>query len=330
MAILATERVLTHNYWKQASKIEVGDYLFTQKGHPTRVTLVQHYYSEQCYKLNLSGHLSVSGDIKMAFPTENSHYRKRSDLYKGTRKIKRRLKPISIAELQELPLMIGDGMYAYSIPTGHPLELPHQDHLVPPFVFGFWYDSRLGKKNVGLPSSHRDAVIEKLKDQGYNVKRYRCPIGHTPIDSIVPSIEGQLATRNPSYIPDNYLLGSKEQRLALLSGLMYAKNGRYYRLTDRFNVSTKIYHHARQVQGLAESLGIATVLSYRESTKQYRLSFRSKLKLVDHQVSPKLKVDIARRYIWGTEPIQSQMCVHIETDGEEKNFLVGEGFIACL
>ena len=45
MAILATEKVLTHNYWKPAYKIEVGDYLFDHNGKPTKVTLVQQYHT---------------------------------------------------------------------------------------------------------------------------------------------------------------------------------------------------------------------------------------------------------------------------------------------
>ena len=40
MAILATEKVLTLDYWKPARKIEVGDYVFDKDGKLVKVKLV--------------------------------------------------------------------------------------------------------------------------------------------------------------------------------------------------------------------------------------------------------------------------------------------------
>ena len=86
----------------------------------------------------------------------------------------------------------------------------------------------------------------------------------------------------------------------------------------------------RQVQGLVESLGIKTNLSYRQDANEYTLTFRSKILLMDHQVPTKIKVHQARRYIEFIKKIEPQMCVHIETQGADKSFLVEEGFISCL
>jgi hypothetical protein len=51
---------------------------------------------------------------------------------------------------------------------------------------------------------------------------------------------------------------------------------------------------------------------------------------MEHQESPKIKVHTARRQIVAIEKIPAQMCVHIETEGADNSFLVGEGFISCL
>jgi hypothetical protein len=53
MAILATEKVLTLDWWKPASKLEVGDYVFDKDGKIVQVKLIQQYYSENCKRVTL-------------------------------------------------------------------------------------------------------------------------------------------------------------------------------------------------------------------------------------------------------------------------------------
>ena len=83
MAILATEKVPTLDYWKPAHKLQVGDYVFDKDGKIVRVTLVQEYRARSCYEVTLDDHLSVSGDEHMGFMTENPKYRNRAITYKG-------------------------------------------------------------------------------------------------------------------------------------------------------------------------------------------------------------------------------------------------------
>ena len=59
MAILATSKVLTLDYWKLASQLEVGDYVFDRNGKPVQIKLIQQYRSEHCYKVHLDDHLSI-------------------------------------------------------------------------------------------------------------------------------------------------------------------------------------------------------------------------------------------------------------------------------
>ena len=85
----------------------------------------------------------------------------------------------------------------------------------------------------------------------------------------------------------------------------------------------------KQVQYLAESLGCRTKLDYREDFKEYTLFIKTKLKLIESQTPKPIKVRQAARLITDVYEIRSQGCVHIETDGPDGSFLVGEGFIAC-
>jgi len=330
MAILATEKVLTHNYWKPAYKVEIGDYLFDRNGQPTKVTLVQQYRSEECYRVTLSDGLTISGDKHLSFPTENVKYRIRTHTYKSVHKFRRPLRPISIQSLLNTPLKNKFNHLVYSIPSTKPVSLSHQDLPVPAFVFGYWFFNRNATNHIRAPKAYQDIIPQKLKDQGYQITQQRCHKTHRMVYSTNPKIETQLIGTSLSSIPDNYLLSSVEQRIDLLSGILYARRAQYNLKEDRFNITLKSYQLIRQIQGLVESLGIKTNLSYREDNNEYVFSFRSRLQLMDHQVSPKIKVHQTRRFIEHVKQIEPQMCVHIETEGADKSFLVGEGYISCL
>jgi hypothetical protein len=330
MAILATEKVLTHNYWKPASKIEVGDYLFDRLGKPTRVTLVREYYAQDCYRVTLSDGLTISGDKHLALPTENPKYRNRVFTYKGVHKFRRPLRPINMQTLVDTPLRGKNNVLLYSVPSTAPIELSHQDLPVHPFVFGFWFINKNPKDHIKIPKEHTEYVTQKLKDCGYAITHWRDKQIHIRVYSTEPTVKSQLIPNVPIRIPNNYLMAAPEQRIELLSGILYAKRSQYNKKSDTFRITGKVSHLMRQIQGLVESLGIKTHMSYREDFNEYTLTFKSRLKLMEHQESPKLKVHQARRYIEHVKQIEPQMCVHIETEGADKSFLVGEGFISCL
>lgn len=330
MAILATEKVLTHNYWKPASKIEVGDYVFDRFGQPAKVTLVQEYYAQDCYRVTLSDGLTISGDKHLALPTENTKYRNRLVTYKGVHKFRRPLRPLTMQDLVDAPLRGKNNSLLYSVPSTQPIALSHQDLPVHPFVFGFWFINKNPKNHIKIPKAHTEYVTQKLKDCGYLLTSWRDKKIHIRVYSTKPTVESQLIPNVPTRIPNNYLLAAPEQRIELLSGILYAKRSQYNKQSDTFRITGKVSQLMRQIQGLVESLGIKTNMAYREDFNEYTLTFRSRLKLMEHQESPKLKVHQARRYIEHVKQIEPQMCIHIETEGADKSFLVGEGFISCL
>ena len=141
MALTANEKILTHDYWKLASKLEVGDYVFDRTGKPVRIKLVQQYRSETCYKVVFggSGSLSITGDQNLGFAVENSLYRKRARAYKGVRKFEQQLRRYKVKELLDMDLRSKYTGFEYSVPTTTHIGLPSQDLPVPPFIFGFWF-----------------------------------------------------------------------------------------------------------------------------------------------------------------------------------------------
>lgn len=330
MAILATERVLTLDYWKPAAKVQVGDYVFDRKGKPVKVTLVQEYRAQNCYEVTFKDLLTVSGDTHLTFVTENVKYRKRIRSYKGVQQFRRPLREVSVPTLVDGPLKAPHGEWIYSIPTADPLQLPHQDLPVPPFVFGFWFFNRNHKKWLHVTKENYPEIAARLKDNGYIPKIVRDHVNRPTYFVLEPSIEQQLSPFIPTQIPNNYLMGSIEQRAELLSGVMNSHPVRYNPKKDLFMFSHRLKGMSTRIQHLAESLGSKTTLVLYKFRNTFRLTFKTHFKLVQNQEPKPVKVHHNRRQIIAVTPIAPQSCVHIATDGEDGTFLVGEGYIACL
>lgn len=330
MAITANTKILTLDYWKPASQLEVGDYVFDRKGKLVRVTLAQQYQGTQCYEVTFNDHLTVTGDSKLALPTENIKYRNRLHTYKGKLQFRRPLRPINAQTLFETPLIDKRNRKTVSVPTANPLSLPHRDLPVPPFLFGFWFFARRSTGNMAAARNCTDLVREKFRDHGYKTKLGTMLTTGEREFSCEPKISSQLIPNIPKVIPNNYLLASPEQRQELLSGIMCAKNRQYNKRDDRFRFSSVNYDTVRRVQLLAESLGARTTLTHDEGKGYYTLSFKIRVQIHPEQNSPPVKVHYGRRYVTKISTIPSQMCVYIETDGDDNTILAGEGFIPCL
>ena len=325
MAILATQKVLTLDYWKLANNIVPGDYLFDDHGKPVKVTLVQKYRATHCYEVTFNDYLTVAGDSHLRLPIEDKDRRNKIYRYKGKLKFRSALKPFTTEQLLEMPLKNHRNRSKYAVPTAQPLELPHQSLPVPPFLFGCWIFTRPKDGSITVPPQYEEFVHEKFRDHGYqvNVKGVKKRRFFT-----TPSIASHLMPFIPNKIPNNYLLASAEQRLELLKGIMHGKTRQYNKKRDQFRFSSQFPAHTAQVQYLAESLGCRASPSYDSQHKVYTVFFKTRLRLVSDQDSPPVRIHQARRYVTKVRPIQDQLCVHIETEGENNRFLVGEGFIS--
>lgn len=329
MAIIATEKVLTLDYWKPAAKLEVGDIVFNQLGNPVTITLVQQYRSDACYLVRFNDYLQVCGDLKLTFPTENKKYRNRIYSYKGRFKFKRPLKPVPVEDLKDRQLVGVPTFDKLSVPTAHPLKLPIQDLPIPPFVFGYWFFNQKANNKYTFTKNRQEDITTRFKDVGYNVTPGKMTTNRERYFKIFPSVESQLIGNIPNRIPNNYLLASDEQRIELLRGILASRSRQYTKKIDSFRITNANYAIIKQIQFLVESLGCRTKLVYTPQKNSYTCFFKSRLSLVPEQRTMPLKVHHGRRYFMEVEQIASQMCVYIETDGESNPILVGEGLIPC-
>jgi len=329
MAILANQKVLTLDYWKAARNLQPGDYVFDKDGKIVQIKLVQEYRAEQCYEVTFDDYLSVAGDQHLGFLVETKKCRTQEAAYKGIQKFRRKLRPRTIATLTETSLRDRRNRLSFSVPTTKPLDFPTQDLPVPPFLFGFWFFNRRKNKRMASPRGFAPEIYKQFQDAGYQVTEYqKVPNGEREF-VVFPTIESHLAGNMPIRIPNNYLLASKEQRIELLRGILYAKSRQYSKSKDRFRISATTQPIILQIQCLLESLGHRINVLHDPSKQSFTIFFKSRLQLIQDQVSPPIKVHHKRRFIKLIEPIAPQSCVHIETTGEDNTILVGEGFIAC-
>ena len=328
MAILATEKVLTLDYWKPAYKLQVGDYVFDRSGKLVKIKLIQEYRAQDCFEVEFDDALCVGGDANLGFLVETPKYRQRLCNYKSVHKFKRPLAHTKLKDLLDQPLLTKTNRKMLSVPTTQPLALPHQDLPVPPFVMGFWFFSKKANNLYAASAKNFDLVKEKLRDYGYKtINRCLYRTGKQAF-YITPSIDAHLAPNIPKQIPNNYLLASAEQRIELLSGVVMAKQGQYNEKRDTFQVTSRHLPTVSQIQVLAESLGCKTKIHFNKHLKNYTLSFKTKHVLVPYQRSKPVKVHHARRYVTKINSIPDQLCVYIETTGQDNTILVGEGFIS--
>jgi len=310
------------DYWKTAHNLKKGDVVFDQQGNPCTVTLVQEYRSPKCYAVQFNDKLEVCGDQHLSFLVETGYYREHLLRYKGVQKFRQKLLEVSVLDLLETDERL-------SLPTTQPIKLPHQTLPVPPFLFGFWFFNRRSDKTMAAPRGFSEYVHEQFKDCGYKVKEHsKLPTGEKKF-SVTPTIESHLVGYPTHKIPNNYLMGSEEQRIELLRGIIHAKSYQYSVAKNKFRFSSKHYAIILQMQGLLESLGHKITVQHDNILNNYSIFFKSKLPLVHNQKEPKTRVHLARRYIREVIPLPEQLCVHIETDSPNTGFLVGEGFIPC-
>lgn len=113
-------------------------------------------------------------------------------------------------------LVLPSGRRNHAVPVAGALELPDADLPLDPYVLGAWLGD--GTSTNGQITTPDSEVIEHIKAAGWQVHRISGPYAWR-----VEGLTAQLAAsgvRGKKHIPEVYLRGSFDQRLALLEGLM--------------------------------------------------------------------------------------------------------------
>jgi len=212
----------TPNGWTTMGNISEGDTVYDEKGNPTKVIFTTPVmYDHKCFEIEFEDGEKVIADAEHQWSVKKHGHNKNlqifttAEMFKHFKRHRKDKKGIE---------------YLYRVPMNDAVQGVHQELLIDPYVLGLWlgdgssHSSRfsVGKKDIPM--------YDILKNQGYSFRIRKDKSCYT-IDISSPKNEkkqwrcfrDELRYYNlfkNKHIPSIYLKASKEQRLALLQGLM--------------------------------------------------------------------------------------------------------------
>ena len=293
-AVMNGTTIPTPSGTKKIEDIKVGDYVFDRHGKPTKVIGVFPQGLKDAYEITFKDNrkLVVNNEHLWSVLTSRNM-----------------LKTIRTQEMIDKGLVISSNSksklgstYRYVVPNNGWVIFDKQEKLpIHPYVIGALLgDGYLGGRQVVLSSDDHyvankvakllplnctaekrngnnyswtfklEETRDNLRGGGYNTKVLVKDLA----DSDIP-----LVTAHDKYIPEKYLLASKEERLALLQGLMDT-DGSSDKSACTATFSTTSKKLAHQTANLARSLGYQVYVSHYDRSKdnkatEYYLSFHS-------------------------------------------------------
>src|SRR5882672_668963 len=260
-ALDSTTPVLTTHGWKSHGDLRPGDFVFGPGGEPRRVLAVTEQRLEESYEVEFddkativagAGHLwAVERDVASVAP-------------KYRRGRKRQI--VTTPELRPSGYKHGKSEKRPDrIAVGAPINLAPQALLIEPYLLGCWLgdgSSRAGLIYAGEQDAAHFAklgIVTKILPPGGTRKS---AFHHIRIPGLIVGLRA-LGLVGNKHIPSFYLMGSIEQRLALLQGLMdtdgmCGTNGMCSFANSRWSL-------AEGVRLLAVSLGLKPYLTSRMS-----------------------------------------------------------------
>ena len=209
----------TPNGWSTMGDIKIGDQVFGANGKPTNVVFATDVmHDRECYEVIFSDGTKIKADKDHLWTVETKSIRKNN-----ARSKHKKTMPITITTGEMIgSLKAGSKNESnYSIRVADAVTYSDKDVLLPidPYLLGYWLGdgtSCTGTITVG----EQDAVefIEKMESIGETINKHKSSATYRVKDLTVRlKSEGLL---NNKHIPRIYQMGSINQRLELLKGLM--------------------------------------------------------------------------------------------------------------
>ena len=218
--------------YKKVGDVKIGDYLFDKQGKPTKVINVfPQPIKKQVYVMELA-------DGRKAKCCEDHLWTYFSDY--------RRLRTESTKEIlqrinsSKYGLKDAEGRYRFALPINKAVQYEEKTYSVPPYVMGLLLGDgsfRYQNTQKALSYSSEDAFLpkqiadimqwdyKKCSDKNYSYifkyKKQVCDHENVWVEEVLRDYS-ELWNKKPEekFIPKDYLIGSVEQRINLLKGLL--------------------------------------------------------------------------------------------------------------
>lgn len=179
------------------------------------------------------------------------------------------LSRMTVGEILASGLHLGSGHTNFAIPLPQPLALPETDLRVPPYVLGAWLGDGDTAGAGFTQNDHQvddqdrsdmDYLIAELRAEGYGAGKGAAKAGNRVlVQGLLPDLRA-VGVIGRKHIPEAYLRGSSEQRLALLQGIMDTDGSIDQAGCCELSLSDR--QLAGQVLDLIRSLGIKASVSW--------------------------------------------------------------------
>lgn len=325
--------------WVLLKDLREGDYLFDADGNPTLVEYITDVVTpEICYRVTFSDGNFIEACSEHLWETQTHACRKNLARVKSPKdRCKSTTFKPEVVTTQQIKdtLFVWDGKKFrpnHSIDNCGPVQFPEQDLLIDPYVLGAWLGDGSKGTNYITCDDKEQGVIDEIRNLGFEVTQSNFALQNFSIKNLVSSLSILNVLHN-KHIPAQYLIGSVEQRLALLQGLMDT-DGTIYKLGHCcFDNTNK--NLADGVQELCETLGIKVTREGRwgklngvQKKWCYRVRFTTDLPVFRLQRKlgriKKTALKTKRRYIVSIEQIESIPMQCIRVANERHLFLVGK------
>ena len=260
--------------------LKVGDEVIGANGRPTLVTGVFHRGVLPVYEVKFKdgASLVVDGDHLWAVDQQIQ--------VRGVGRRWRR-EVLSTSELMNRKLKYGDN-YVYKVPLVEPIHYAAQNLKIDPYLMGAVIANGhvsgsvrvagpggsevefQGYLEACLPSSVKPVVVEPEREgHSFTLATWPNSVSNSILTAFREYGLGDIRSRD-KFIPEPYLLGNPDDRLALLRGLMDCDGSP---VGNRTIYSTSSHHLAQDVQQLVRSLGgYATITEFeRRSWTEYQV-----------------------------------------------------------
>lgn len=349
----------TPDGWSTMGKLTVGDRVFSPNGAPVKIiAATEVLFDRPCYRVAFSDGSEIVADENHLWETETLRARetaakqRRRNQVTASRgsdqrdKIVHKSAVVTTGQIRETLHTRGGHCLNHSVRTSEPLAFPRQEVPIHPYVLGAWLGD--GTTVNATFTCADDEIIDEIRACGEVIRKvndkylWRFGDGNRKVTLDARSRTMQARLRRlgvlgGKFIPDLYLQGSVDQRLALLQGLMDTDGTVDRSGLCEFSVCNE--QLARDVLRLVLTLGIkatiresAATMNGREVNRRWRIGFKTDLPVFRlprkaERIVPLPTNRAKLRYITAVERVDSVPVRCIQVANADGMFVAGE---ACI
>lgn len=192
----------TPDGWTTMGALEIGDTVYDQNGQPCKVVGKSPVWKGRpCYRITFSDRTSIVADAEHLWETS---CRGRGVAIRTTQEIANTLKR-------------SDQGSNHSICVAKPIECLRAELPIDPYVLGAWLGDGTAREATITTADYE--IIETIKEAGYEVSKWPSAEFVYGIRGLIGDLRALNLLQN-KHIPSMYLRAHRDQRLALLRGLL--------------------------------------------------------------------------------------------------------------